>query len=194
MGDRVAVLRSVSSDMQSNLQQCAAPHELYDNPANLFVASFIGSPAMTFLPARLARADNGLRLEHPAAGIALAVPPSVLAARPALAGRIGRDLIIGIRPEDFSLVPQRPPGGSGGEVLLTDFTGADAYAFVDLPVPPVWSDREETEEDALVQEGVTRVTVRVDPARLPTRGQSVALDANVERVHFFDPVSGDAIR
>ena len=194
MGDRVAVLRSVSSDLQSNLQQCAAPHELYDNPANLFVASFIGSPAMTFLPARLARADNGLRLEHPAAGIALAVPPSVLAARPALAGRIGGDLIIGIRPEDFSLVPLRQPGGSGGEVLLTDFTGADAYVFVDLPVPPVWSDREGTEVDALVQEGVTRVTVRVDPARLPARGQSVALDANVERVHFFDPVSGDAIR
>jgi hypothetical protein len=80
-------------------------------------------------------------LEHATAGIALAVPPSVLEARPALAGWSDRDLIIGIRPEDFFLAPQRAAGSIGGEVLLTEITGADAYVFVDLPVPPVWSDR-----------------------------------------------------
>jgi multiple sugar transport system ATP-binding protein len=194
MGDRVAVLRPVSSDRQSNLQQCAAPHELYHNPANLFVASFIGSPAMTLLPARLARADGGFRLEHAAAGIALAVPPSVLAARPSLADWTDRDFIIGIRPEDFFLAPQRQSGGISGEVLLTEITGADAYVFVDLPVPPVWSDGTAGEQDEVMPEGVTRLTVRVDPAHLPVRGQRVAFDANVERVHCFDPISGDAIR
>jgi multiple sugar transport system ATP-binding protein len=194
MGDRVAVLRSVSGDRQNNLQQCAAPHDLYHNPANLFVASFIGSPAMTFLAARLARADREFRLEHATAGLALTVPPSVLEARPALAGWTDRDLIIGIRPEDFSLAPERAAGRMGGEVLLTEITGADAYVFVDLAMPPVWSERTGAEGDEVVHEGVTRVTVRVDPDHVPARGQIVALDVNVERAHFFDPVSADAIR
>ena len=55
MGDRVAVLRAVTNETDGNLQQCAAPRELYEHPANLFVAGFIGSPAMTFLPARWSR-------------------------------------------------------------------------------------------------------------------------------------------
>jgi multiple sugar transport system ATP-binding protein len=149
---------------------------------------------MTFLPRRLARSDGGLRLDHARAGMALGVPPSVLEARPALASWTNRDLIVGIRPEDFFLAPQRAAGSIGGEVLLTEVTGADAFVFVDLPIPPVWSERTGAEGDQVMQEDVTRVTVRVDPARLPARGQSVALDVNVERVHFFDPVSAEAIR
>jgi multiple sugar transport system ATP-binding protein len=193
MGDRVAVLRAVSDDGQSNLQQCAAPRDLYEHPANLFVASFIGSPAMTFLPARLLHSEGGFRLEHERAGIALAVPPSVLAVRPALTGWAGRDLIIGIRPEDFHLLPSGAPGGIGGEVLLTEVTGADAYLFVDLPVPPVAQRRGGAEEDALLHEDVTRLTVRVEPARLPARGQWIVLGVDLEHMHFFDPGSGDAI-
>jgi multiple sugar transport system ATP-binding protein len=194
MGDRVAVLRPVSGDGQSNLQQCAAPRDLYENPANLFVAGFIGSPAMNLLPARLMHTDGATRLENAKAGLVIPVPPPVLAARPTLAGWVGQDLIIGIRPEAFRLRPQGAPGGMGGTVLLTEMTGADAYLFFDLPVPPVAPGRTGPEGDELVHAGVTRITVRVEPAHLPVRGQHVTLDADAERVHFFDPVSGEAIR
>jgi multiple sugar transport system ATP-binding protein len=194
LGDRVAVLRPVTSDGQCNVQQCAAPREVYDSPANLFVASFIGSPAMAFLPARLTQEDGAFRLEHAAAGLRVAVPPFVLADRPGLAGWDGRDIVIGVRPEDFSLAPSRLPGGMGGEVLLTEITGADAYVVVDLPVPRIDPGRIGNAEEDVMDKGVTRVTVRVEPAHVPPRGAAVGLDANVERMHFFDPLSGHAIR
>jgi multiple sugar transport system ATP-binding protein len=193
LGDRVAVLRPVSSDGQGNLQQCAAPRDVYSNPANLFVASFIGSPPMTFLPARLTRTADGLRLQHIGAGMDLAVPPSVLRIRPRLAEWVDKDVIAGVRPEDFFLAPLLP-GRMDGEVLLTEITGADAYVFVDLPVPAVEPGRIEGEDEALAHRNVTRVTVRVEPARLPARGEKVGLGVNVERVHFFDPQLGTAIR
>jgi multiple sugar transport system ATP-binding protein len=193
LGDRVAVLRPISTDGQANLQQCAAPRDVYANPANLFVASFIGSPPMTFLPARLAAVGSGLRLQHMGAGFDVSVPPSVLSARPGLAAWAGRDVITGVRPEDFFLAPFRLPGAMGGEVLLTEVTGADGYVFVDLPVPAVAPSQTGGEDSEVAHKGVTRVTVRIEPAHLPTRGDLVGLGVKVERMHFFDPLSGKAI-
>jgi multiple sugar transport system ATP-binding protein len=194
LGDRVAVLRPVSSDGQENLQQCAAPRDVYANPANLFVASFIGSPPMTFLPARLVRTADGLRLRHIGAGMDLCVPPSALTIRPGLAVWADKDVITGVRPEDFFLAAPLLSGGMGGEVLLTEVTGADAYVFVDLPVPSIEPRRMEGEDNDIVHKDVTRVTVRVEPAHLPARGDKVGLGVHVERMHFFDPRSGTAIR
>ncbi len=107
MGDRVAVLR------KGELQQVAAPQQVYDRPANLFVASFIGSPEMNLVEARLERADG--RLVCRVAGQALAVPPSSPASRPALESYVGKTIGLGIRPEqleDAALVgdvPAREP-------------------------------------------------------------------------------------
>ncbi len=193
MGDRVAVLRPVGNDGQSNLQQCAAPRELYENPVNLFVAAFIGSPAMNLLEMRLVQADEGLRFEHQGAGVRLSVPPSLLGARPALEGRVGQDLVIGIRPEAFRLVQGDAPGALGGKVVLTELTGADAYLFFELAAPPVQSGRVDGEDAPPGHGAVTRVTVRVEPARLPARGAEVRLDVDMDRVHVFDPKTGQAI-
>src|ERR1051325_5075435 len=91
MGDRVAVLR------RGLLQQFDAPQRLYEQPANLFVASFIGSPAMNILETTLARAGDTAVFRIGSA--ALTVPAEVLGARPALAGYFGRPIAVGIRPE-----------------------------------------------------------------------------------------------
>src|SRR4029453_18845883 len=93
MGDRVAVMR------RGELQQVAEPQELYDRPVNLFVAGFIGSPAMNLLEARLERRDGTL-----AAAVGdqqISLDEELLATRPALSSYEERDVILGIRPEEL---------------------------------------------------------------------------------------------
>src|SRR5829696_2526652 len=93
MGDRVAVMR------KGELQQVAPPQELYDRPLNLFVGGFIGSPAMNMLEGKLARANGGLSMSL--SDQTLELDRSVLDDRPGLTDFEGRDVIIGIRPEDL---------------------------------------------------------------------------------------------
>src|SRR5690606_14288730 len=93
LGDRVAVMR------KGELQQVAPPQELYDQPVNLFVAGFIGSPAMHLLEGRLERAGDGLAVR--AGGQYLSLPAELVAARPALQSYVDRTLVLGIRPEDL---------------------------------------------------------------------------------------------
>src|SRR4051812_15742093 len=105
MGDRVAVMR------RGLLQQFDAPQRLYERPANLFVASFIGSPAMNILEGTLERDGDGI-LCRIGAG-AVTVPPEVVGARPALASYLGKPIAVGIRPEALD-EPGRRNGGDGG--------------------------------------------------------------------------------
>src|SRR5690348_5320501 len=92
MGDRLAVLR------KGELQQVDTPQTLYEHPNNLFVAGFIGSPAMNLVEANLARADDGDSIVVELAEFRLPVPDEVLAERPALRGFVGRKVVLGIRP------------------------------------------------------------------------------------------------
>src|SRR6185503_8336169 len=92
MGNRVAVMRG------GVLQQVASPQELYDRPVNLFVAGFIGSPAMNLVEAELAARDGGLVARF--GPHELGVPAEVLASRPALRDYAGRRVVLGVRPED----------------------------------------------------------------------------------------------
>ena len=174
MGDRVAVLRPVSDESQSNLQQCAAPRELYEKPVNLFVAGFIGSPAMNFMTIRPARNGKALTCEITGTDMALPLTAEQLAQRPFLEGAIGRDLILGVRPEAF-LYPNPASGGLSGEVLITEMTGADAYAFFE------------------VKDG-NRITARIDPRYLPERASALSIGVDMDRTHFFDPVTELALR
>jgi multiple sugar transport system ATP-binding protein len=192
MGDRVAVLRPVSDPGETNLQQCGAPRDIYENPANMFVAAFIGSPAMNFLPARLVREEAGVVLENAKLAMRWPMLTSVLERRPGLAAWVGRDLIVGVRPEAFRLQPLGL-GGLGGEVILIEMTGPDAYVFLDLPVSWAALGADPADEE-ITRDGKTRVTIRVQPASLPNRGQRISFDADMDRVLFFDPASGQAIR
>ena len=102
MGDRVAVMR------KGELQQVDAPQELYDRPVNLFVGGFIGSPAMNLVEATLERSDGSFAAR--AGGQQIALGEETLSARPGLKSYEGRDVILGIRPEDLedALEPDRP--------------------------------------------------------------------------------------
>ncbi len=150
MGARVAVMR------KGELQQVAAPRELYVDPVNLFVASFIGSPAMNLLEAHLERAGDTLvcRIgDH-----ALPLPADAAVIRPALAGYVGRAIGVGIRPEHLTeLARGRADAGAPvlrGRVVTTEVLGSELLVHVGVDANPV------------VSEEVREVAADVDPAAL----------------------------
>src|SRR4051812_36527459 len=126
MGDRVAVLR------RGLLQQFEAPQRLYERPTNLFVASFIGSPAMNMLEGTLERNGDGIVCRIGSASFAL--PPDVLTDRPALADSLGKPIAVGIRPEALE-EPGRRNGDAGtlrGRVQGIEALGSELLAYVDI--------------------------------------------------------------
>ncbi|NKX50508.1 TOBE domain-containing protein, partial [Arthrobacter deserti] len=152
LGDRVAVLRD------GVLQQVAAPRELYDRPANLFVAGFIGSPAMNFLD--LPVEDGAVRL----GGVELPVPA---------AGQL-QAVVAGVRPEDFEVAAGPGPAGLTVRVESVEELGADAYLHgKSVPAEP----------DGQPEQ----LTARADARRPPEPGTTVRLLPRPDRVHFFDP-------
>ena len=135
MGDRVAVMR------RGLLQQFDAPQRLYERPANLFVASFMGNPAMNVLEASLERAGDALLCRVGTATLALG--PEVEQARPALAGCLDRPIAVGIRPEALD-EPGRRDGGDGGRlrgrVQAVEALGAEQLVHVEIDAEPVLVD------------------------------------------------------
>ncbi|MFV1990749.1 MAG: ABC transporter ATP-binding protein, partial [Acidimicrobiales bacterium] len=112
MGDRVAVLK------EGDLMQVDSPQNLYDHPANLFVAGFIGSPSMSLGRSRIVKANGGLGVQIGEAVVAL--DPSVEAARPSLRSYLGKDVALGIRPEDFVLASENDPNALRTTVKLVE--------------------------------------------------------------------------
>ena len=133
MGDRVAVIR------KGKLQQVDTPQNLYDHPVNLFVAGFIGSPAMNMVEATLVTSDGSASVTF--GGVTLAVPSEVMAARPGLARSDGRSVVLGMRPEDIedaSLVPEAPDDRRIRTVVdLRESLGADVVVHFTVQAPPV---------------------------------------------------------
>jgi multiple sugar transport system ATP-binding protein len=173
MADRVAVLRD------GRLQQLDSPADLYDDPVNLFVAGFIGSPAMNVVTASLATADGRVTAsfgEH-----RLVVPESVLNRRPGARSVIsGRgEVTLGIRPEDIEDA-EFVPGAGADELLdvtvdLAEPLGAETIAHFEVgPDAPF--------------------TARLSPRTTVRAGRRVKLAVDVERLHLFDPVSGHSLR
>ncbi|MBX5443172.1 MAG: ABC transporter ATP-binding protein [Solirubrobacteraceae bacterium] len=196
MGDRVAVLRD------GRLEQVGVPQVLYDRPDNLFVASFIGSPAMNLVRGRLVRGDGGAAVQL--GSHRLRVPDRVLDARHGLDGRLGREVVVGIRPEAF----ERADGADPEEVLelpvlLTESMGSDLMVHAKLDTPPVithaareTADEIGTADPALAPEhsGYSSVTARLAPDADAVAGRPVRLTVDVDRLHFFDPDTELAIR
>jgi multiple sugar transport system ATP-binding protein len=193
MGDRVAVLR------KGVLQQVATPQQLYGSPTNLFVASFIGSPAMNLVQARLERQSGGLvcRLGDQA----LALPEQVVAARPELDAHVGRTIGLGIRPEhlhDAALTDGAPVGRKlRGRVVTTELLGSELLAHLEVPVAPVVTeevlevaedvDRALSEDLRAEARGQRSVFVGRFDARSTVRiGDEVEATVDTDRLHFFD--------
>jgi multiple sugar transport system ATP-binding protein len=185
------------------LQQVDSPQSLYEHPTNLFVAGFIGSPAMNMMEASLVPADGGLAVKL--AQFQLPVPDDVLAERPDLRRFEGRDLVVGIRPEDMedaSLVTDAPPERRiSSTVELREALGSDVV--VHFPIDAAAPTTEEAldlaadaGQDALTgvpEAGETarsNVIARLNPRTLADKGDAIDLVVDTHRLHFFDPENG----
>jgi multiple sugar transport system ATP-binding protein len=180
LGDRVAVLK------KGVLQQCASPRELYEQPVNLFVAGFIGSPPMNFLPGRV----DGDRLHLPFGAVPLLPDIAKLVA--------GKELVIaGIRPEHFedATVLEEGKRNSGAvievDVDVTEWLGNELYAYIPYePDAAVAKQLEELDRD-LDGEGMrTQVVVTLDAKSRVRDGSRASLWFDPRTLHLFDPETG----
>jgi multiple sugar transport system ATP-binding protein len=187
LGDRVAVMRG------GTLQQVGAPAELYDHPVNLFVAGFIGSPSMNFMPATL----DGDNAHLPMVDVHLTGEAHERAA----AAQPGQSVVAGIRPESFedaSLVSGdvRDRGATFKTTIdLVESLGAEKYAYFQIEESAVESEElRELAEDAGTAEvpGATegQVVARLEAASRVDRGTEAELWLDSSKLHFFDLESG----
>ncbi|MBZ5763653.1 sn-glycerol-3-phosphate ABC transporter ATP-binding protein UgpC [Rhizobium sp. VS19-DR104.2] len=186
MGDRVAVLKPVGDASESNLQQIDTPQMLYDRPANLFVAGFIGSPAMNFVRVDLSKETGGLVASVVGTGARIKAPDSV-----ALASYIGRQIVVGIRPEMFQ-VCQPQEAIFNEAVPVAEALGADTFVFFDIDSPPV-DVNEASEIESLTAKGKNRLVARIPPAMTPQPKERLPLTVEFGKLHWFDPSTGLAI-
>ncbi len=173
MADRVAVMRD------GTLQQLDTPAALYEDPVNLFVAGFIGSPAMNIVEATLTTVDGRVLASFGAHR--LAIPSAVLTRRPGARDAVAADraVALGIRPEDIEDA-EFVPGAGPDELLdvtvdLAEPLGAETIVHFDVgPGEPF--------------------TARLSPRTTLRAGRPAKLAVDVERLHLFDPVSGQSLR
>jgi multiple sugar transport system ATP-binding protein len=182
MGDRVAVLRD------GRLQQYGAPRSLYDRPANLFVATFIGSPQMNVYEAAVEEGGDVLTLGSQR--LPLTEPGhGRLAGYRGLARYHGRKVVVGIRPEDLSAGSLAGAGSLVADVRLVEMLGSEQHVYFRLDATPAGDTALSDVLTGAAPNGIARVD-----ARIPVRpGERVAFSVDPARLHFFDPDTGAAL-
>jgi multiple sugar transport system ATP-binding protein len=197
MADRVAVMRG------GVLQQFDTPDEVYAHPDNLFVASFIGSPAMNLVEAVIERAGDVLMCQLGDQTLSLSDTP--LTARSSLQGRVGSAVAVGIRPEALSLSVSGAPVALSGNVVVAESLGFETLAHVRIDAAPV--SHPEIFDTAPELDGADTTSAKgaiadasgaAFVARLPAGtslrdGEPVVLAVDAKRLHFFDLHTGSAI-
>jgi multiple sugar transport system ATP-binding protein len=193
LGQRVCVLRD------GKLQQVDKPQNLYNAPVNLFVAGFIGSPAMNFTSAQLVRDDGGAVVF---AGHRLTVPDRLLQSRPGLDSYFGRDVILGIRPSDFEDAELAEASWPRMAVRssVTEELGSEIHVIFTIDAPPVQhasiaeARADDGDDEAIpLADNKTLWTARV-AARSNIKPASAAnLAVDTGNLQFFDSASGLAI-
>jgi multiple sugar transport system ATP-binding protein len=195
MGDRVAVMS------KGILQQVASPQTLYDNPDNLFVGSFIGSPPMNVVEAGVLPDGDGLTLQ--VGPQTLAVDSELLTERPALRSYAGKKVAVGVRSEDLGDASQAPDWPADRrlrtEVLLTEALGSEIVVHfgVDAPkVTPEGLDKtSESDQDVFgLEPGLTPFVASFSPRSRVRAGDTVEVTVDTSRLHFFDLATGLSIR
>jgi len=197
MGDRVAVMR------KGELQQVAEPQTLYDQPVNLFVGGFIGSPSMNMVEATLARENGGLVANVGEQKVL--INAEELAARPALAGFVGKNVVLGIRPEDLEDVALSPDTPADhrmkGSVTLTEALGSEIMVHFTIEATQAATEEmRELAKDvgdervvAQLEEGATSTVGFVGRFGARSRvktGDQVEVAVDSRALHFFDPETG----
>ncbi|MDX1447571.1 MAG: sn-glycerol-3-phosphate ABC transporter ATP-binding protein UgpC [Acidimicrobiia bacterium] len=201
MGDRVAVLRAIHGREVTNLQQIDSPRKLYDEPDNLFVAGFIGSPSMNFAYGTIT--GEGDRVFASFCGEKVEIDRARLQERPGLADYKGKEIVLGIRPESFEI---REAASSDVvtenrmitvETQIVEQLGSEAFVHFTKPFPPVMTeDLREAMEGAEEEMGgaETKFTARVHPDFAPGPLSTATLVVDSSKLHFFDKDSGQSIR
>jgi multiple sugar transport system ATP-binding protein len=195
LGHRVCVLRD------GRLQQVDTPQYLYEAPVNLFVAGFIGSPAMNFVTAELVR-DGGPAVAF--ADCKLPVPAAVLQAKPGLAEYFGRKVILGIRPSDFEDASLGNASRGTMRVVagVTEELGSEIMVIFTIDAPHVEHaslaqaaevSADEDEASAALVGGKSLWTARVSKESRVKHGEPLELAVNTRYLQFFDPGSGLSI-
>jgi multiple sugar transport system ATP-binding protein len=200
MGDRVAVIR------KGLLQQVDSPQVLYEKPTNLFVAGFIGSPAMNLVDAKLVGSNGSLAVE--VGEFKLAVPDELQSERPRLKEYEGRSVVLGIRPEDMedaTLVSDAPTDRRiRSTVDLREALGSDVVVHFKIDAPPALTEDarelavdvgqeavEQIEQQA--EGGTSDIVARLNPRTRAATGEPIELVVDTHRLHFFDLDTGSAI-
>ena len=194
MGSRVAVLRD------GVVQQVDAPQDLYDRPANLFVATFIGSPSMNLYRAGLNRGSGG-RIAVRIGSTDLELPTATLAGRPQLESFIGNEVVVGIRPEAFYDLDFRRAGSDRqaltAVVDLVESLGADLLVHARIGAVVVAVDGSDSKEPAPTdaQAGFERAPchARLTPRSRIRPAERIRLGVDVAQLHFFDPDTGTRV-
>jgi multiple sugar transport system ATP-binding protein len=195
LGDQVCVLRD------GQLQQVDTPQTLFDSPVNLFVAGFIGSPAMNFATAELVR-DDGPAVTF--AGYKLPVPASVISDKSGLDRYFGQKVILGIRPSDFEDATFGEASWPQIDVTagVTEGLGTEIHAIFTIDAPPVEhasiasaarGDDEEDDTVTALAGGKSLWTARVSSRSAVRPGAALKLSIDTSRLHFFDPATGESI-
>ena len=195
MGDRVAVIR------KGMLQQTDTPQYLYDHPTNIFIAGFIGSPSMNFIYGRLE--SEGDRIYAVVGDTKLRVDPKILERRKGLRDYVGKELVVGIRPEDFEaaeVVPGQIDEATTmtADVELMEQLGSESLVHFSKPTPPVITP---DIQELLADQGQgpevlgdqTKFTSRINPRVKLSVGQRLKLVIDTSVLHFFDKDTGDTI-
>jgi multiple sugar transport system ATP-binding protein len=192
MADRIVLLKD------GLVQQVATPHEMYDNPKNVFVAGFVGSPAMNFVRVRLEKENGGLAAVF--GDVRVSLPKETIRRARDIERFIGREVILGIRPEDLedASMTENVQGSTTLEVepQMIESVGSEKYVYFALDRgltarPPSidmdgwvgWDD--EASKELLV--------ARVSPGSEAQRGYAVRLVLDSSKVHLFDPETEETI-
>jgi multiple sugar transport system ATP-binding protein len=193
LGDRVCVLRG------GLLQQVDRPQVLYERPANLFVAGFIGSPAMNLVEAELVERKDGLTVRF--GPHELGIPPELLAERPAVRGYAGRRLALGIRPEDIEDAAGPDDARLDVSVDIREDMGSEVFLHFAVDAPPVKSQalRELVGEEAIeaadeqTHHHGSPFVARVARGTAAREGDQASLTVTTRLLHFFDLETGAAL-
>jgi multiple sugar transport system ATP-binding protein len=196
LGDRVAVLRAVSARAPYNLQQVGPPTELFNSPDNLFVAGFIGSPAMNLTYGHLEAEGDQVWAVLPVTR--LLVGKKALDKHPGLEDRMNEEIVIGVRPSDLeaaSVVGHDPDRSLEAKVEVSEMLGADTYVHFSVNRSPVVTpDIEElladSGQDASSLGDTTNFVARVSPDVHVRHGDTVELTVDCDKLLFFDTDSG----
>jgi multiple sugar transport system ATP-binding protein len=193
MGDRVAVMR------KGELQQVAPPQELYERPVNLFVAGFIGSPAMNMVEATIERSNGSLAALLGSQTLTLG--DEILSVRPALENYVGKRVVLGIRPESLEDAALEPETSSDrhiqGVVVLREPLGSEIVAHFEVEAPPALTEDvrelardvgQESTVKAAAEEGATKTTVvgRFGPRSRIRTGDVIDVAVDTSSLHVFD--------